>query len=74
MKSIIIDDEEMARAIIEKLSSNNKNLNLIASFSNAIEAIKYLNQHEIQAPLDCAYDYFHDTPNANISLRNCNYW
>ena len=29
MKSIIIDDEEMARAIIEKLSSNNKNLNLI---------------------------------------------
>ena len=34
---------------------------------------RYLNQHEIQAPLDCAYDYFHDAPNANISLRNCNY-
>jgi len=38
MKSIviIIDDEEISRTIIEKLSSNNKNLNLIASFSNAI--------------------------------------
>ena len=47
MKSIIIDDEEMARAIIEKLSSNNKNLNLIESFSNAIEAIKYLNQNSV---------------------------
>lgn len=47
MKSIIIDDEEMARAIIEKLISNNKNLNLIASFSNAIEAIKYLNQNSV---------------------------
>lgn len=47
MKSIIIDDEEMARAIIGKLSSNNKNLNLIESFSNAIEAIKYLNQNSV---------------------------
>ena len=47
MKSIIIDDEEMARAIIEKLSSNNENLNLIESFSNAIEAIKYLNQNSV---------------------------
>ncbi len=47
MKSIIIDDEEMARAIIEKLSSNNKNLNLFESFSNAIEAIKYLNQNSV---------------------------
>jgi len=47
MKSIIIDDEEMARAIIGKLSSNNKNLDLIESFSNAIEAIKYLNQNSV---------------------------
>ncbi|MDV7186826.1 LytTR family DNA-binding domain-containing protein [Lutibacter sp. TH_r2] len=47
MKSIIIDDEEMARAIIKQLSSNNNNVNLIDSFSNAIEAIKYLNQNEV---------------------------
>ena len=47
MKSIIIDDEEMARAIIQQLSSSNKNIDLIESFSNAIEAIKYLNQNEV---------------------------
>ena len=49
MKSIviIIDDEEISRTIIEKLSSNNKNLDLIESFSNAIEAIKYLNQNSV---------------------------
>lgn len=47
MKSIIIDDEEIARAIIEKLSSNNKNIHLIESFSSAIEAIKYLNQNSV---------------------------
>ena len=45
IKCIIIDDEEMARAIIGKLSSNNKNLDLIESFSNAIEAIKFLNKN-----------------------------
>jgi len=47
MKTIIIDDEEMARAIVGKLSSNNKNINLKESFSNAIEAIKYLNQNNV---------------------------
>jgi len=47
MKSIIIDDEEMARAIIEQLISKNKELVLIESFSNAIEAIKFLNQNSV---------------------------
>ena len=47
MRSIIIDDEGMARAIIDKLCSNNDNINLIESFSNAIEAIKYLNQNQV---------------------------
>ncbi len=47
MKCIIIDDEEIARVIIEKLISNNKNLNLVASFTNAIEALKYLNQNSV---------------------------
>ena len=47
MKSIIIDDEKMARAIIGQLISANKNLNLISEFSNAIEAIKFLNQNEV---------------------------
>ena len=47
MKSIIIDDEKMARAIIGQLISANKNLNLISEFSNAIEAIKFLNQNKV---------------------------
>lgn len=47
MKCIIIDDEKIARLIIEKLISNNKNLNLVASFNNAIEALKYLNQQSV---------------------------
>jgi len=47
MKCIIIDDEEIARVIIEKLISNNKNLNLVASFNSPIEALKYLNQNKV---------------------------
>ncbi len=47
MKCISIDDEEIARVIIEKLISNNKNLNLVASFNSPIEALKYLNQNSI---------------------------
>jgi len=47
MKSIIIDDEEMARTIIEQLISKNKELVLIENFSNAIEAIKFLNQNSV---------------------------
>ena len=47
MKSIIIDDEKMARAIIGQLISENENLNLISEFSNAIEAIKFLNQNDV---------------------------
>jgi two-component system response regulator LytT len=47
MKSIIIDDEEMARAIIEQLISKKKDLSLIGSFSTAIEAIKFLNQNSV---------------------------
>ena len=47
MKSIIIDDEKMARAIISQLISENENLSLISEFSNAIEAIKFLNQNVV---------------------------
>lgn len=47
MNTIIIDDEEMARAIIEQFSIQNKNLTLYAQFSDAIHAIKYLNQNQV---------------------------
>ena len=47
MNTIIIDDEEMARAIIEQFTIQNKNLTLNAQFSDAIKAIKYLNQNHV---------------------------
>ncbi|QDO94526.1 response regulator transcription factor [Formosa sediminum] len=47
MDCIIIDDEATARAIIVQLCSNVKDLNIVADFSNAIESIKFLNQHEV---------------------------
>jgi two-component system response regulator LytT len=47
MNCIIIDDEEMARAIIEKMIENTPQLNLLQEFSNALHAIKYLNQNEV---------------------------
>ena len=47
MNCIIIDDETTARVIIEQLCSNIKSLNVLEQFSNAIQAIKYLNQNEV---------------------------
>ena len=47
MKCIIIDDEATARAIISQLCSTVDSLNVIEEFPNAIQAIKYLNQNEV---------------------------
>lgn len=47
MNCIIIDDEETARIIIEKLAENNSKIDLKAQFPNAIEAIKFLNQNSV---------------------------
>jgi two-component system response regulator LytT len=47
MNCIIVDDEEMARAIIAELISRNKDLTFEKEFSNALQAIKYLNQNRV---------------------------
>ena len=47
MNCIIIDDEATARAIISKLCTNIPSLNVLEEFPNAMQAIKYLNQNEI---------------------------
>ena len=47
MNCIIIDDEATARAIIGQLCSNVNGLTIFEEFPNAIQAIKYLNQNEI---------------------------
>lgn len=47
MKCIIIDDEAAARLIIEQLCSKVKDLEVVDQFPNAIQAMKYLNQNEV---------------------------
>ncbi|MBU2996689.1 LytTR family DNA-binding domain-containing protein [Cellulophaga baltica] len=47
MNCIIVDDEATARAIVEQLCSKISDLNIIDSFSNAMEAIKFLNQNTV---------------------------
>ena len=47
MDCIIIDDEETARVIIKTLCNEIENLTIIDEFPNAIEAIKFLNENEI---------------------------
>jgi two-component SAPR family response regulator len=47
MKRIVIDDEKMARVIIKTLCDQIKSVNLVEDFSNVIQAIKYLNENQI---------------------------
>lgn len=47
MNCIIIDDEATARLIINQLCSQIDDLTIVDEFPNAIQAIKYLNQNEI---------------------------
>ena len=47
MNCIIIDDEEMARAIISKMLASHDELNIIQEFSSAVQAMKFLNQNQV---------------------------
>jgi DNA-binding LytR/AlgR family response regulator len=47
MNCIIIDDEMMARAVISQMISLHTELIVLEEFSNAIEAIKYLNKNDV---------------------------
>ena len=47
MNCIIIDDEEMARAIMSQMITRYPELKLIQIFPNAIEAIKFLNHNAV---------------------------
>lgn len=47
MNCIIIDDESTARTIISQLCSQLPGLQVVDEFSNALHAIKYLNQNEV---------------------------
>lgn len=47
MKCIVIDDECAARAIVTGLCENSPELEMVAEFPNAVEALKYLNNNTI---------------------------
>jgi DNA-binding LytR/AlgR family response regulator len=47
MNCIIIDDDEIARLVLKQLCSKIKSLTVIEEFSNAIEALKYLNTNQV---------------------------
>ncbi|MGK0412269.1 MAG: two-component system response regulator LytT [Polaribacter sp.] len=47
MKCIIVDDEEMARVIIKTLCDRIKSIKVVDEFSNAMQAIKFLNSNDI---------------------------
>jgi len=47
MNCIIIDDEAAARAIVAQLCTSIPELDVIEEFSNAIDAIKFLNQQSV---------------------------
>ena len=47
MNCIIIDDETTARLIINQLCLEIDTINVVAEFPNAIQAIKYLNQNQV---------------------------
>jgi DNA-binding LytR/AlgR family response regulator len=47
MNCIIIDDEMMARAVIAQFIVSHTKIKVVEEFPNAIQAIKYLNEHNV---------------------------
>ena len=47
MNCIVIDDETTARTIIKQLCSQIKGIHVVEEFPNAIQAIKYLNENDV---------------------------
>lgn len=47
LRSIIIDDEPLARELLQNFSEKVSFLETVATFSNGIEALTYLQQHKI---------------------------
>lgn len=49
MNCIVIDDELMSRMILKKVCEQVEELKLVGAFSNAIQAIKFLNSNKVDA-------------------------
>ena len=48
MNCIIIDDDEIARLIVKQLCAKQNSVNIIGEFTNAIDAIKFLNENKVE--------------------------
>lgn len=48
MNAIIVDDDATARLIIKELCLNSNKINVLEEFSSAIDAIKFLNNNEVE--------------------------
>ena len=48
LNCVAIDDEPLALELLSKFIEQTSFLNLIGKFSNAIEALGFINQHEVQ--------------------------
>lgn len=47
MTCIIVDDEATARMVVEQYCNSREDLDIVATFDNAIEALKFLNQDTV---------------------------
>ena len=47
MNCIIVDDDSTAKLIVAELCNKYENINILADFSNAIDAIKFVNVNEV---------------------------
>ncbi len=47
MKCIIVDDDTMSRLVIEKMLQEHPSVTLVESLDNAVDALKYIYQHEV---------------------------
>lgn len=83
MNCIIIDDESTARLIINQLCSDVEGLHVVGDFSNAMQAIKYLNEQtvdliflDIHMPDFSGFDFIKtlkNPPNIIITTSDKNY-
>lgn len=48
MKAIIVDDEQLSREIIKHMADRVPSIEVVGVFSNAMQAIKFLNKNEVE--------------------------
>ena len=47
IKAIIVDDDELCRAVISDLLEEVEDIECVANFGNALDAFKFLNENDV---------------------------